>query len=132
MASEFAHLHVHSEYSLLDGAAHLRDLVASAARLGMSSLALTDHGVMYGLVEFYRLCKEHGVHPVLGCEVYVATRSRFDKTPHVDSSQHHLLLLAENDTGYRTSSSWSPGLTWRVSTTSPGWTGNCWRSLARG
>ena len=101
MAPEFVHLHVHSEYSLLDGAARLKDLVKSAAALGMTSLALTDHGVMYGVVDFYRLCKEYGVHPIVGCEVYVATRGRFDKTPHVDSSQYHLLLLAENDTGYK-------------------------------
>ena len=101
MAPDFVHLHVHSEYSLLDGAARLKDLVKSAAALGMSSLALTDHGVMYGVVEFYKLCREHGVRPILGCEVYVATRGRLDKTPHVDSSQHHLLLLAENEAGYR-------------------------------
>lgn len=101
MAPEFVHLHVHSEYSLLDGAARLKDLVKSAAALGMTSLALTDHGVMYGVVEFYRLCKEYGVHPIVGCEAYVATRGRLDKTPHVDSSQYHLLLLAENDTGYK-------------------------------
>ncbi len=100
MAPEFVHLHVHSEYSLLDGAARLKDLVRSTAALGMTSLALTDHGVMYGVVEFYKLCKEHGIHPILGCEAYVATRGRLDKTPHVDSSQHHLLLLAENEVGY--------------------------------
>lgn len=101
MAPEFVHLHVHSEYSLLDGAARLKDLVASAARMGMPSLALTDHGVMYGVVDFYKLCQEQGIHPVVGCEVYVATRGRLNKTPHVDSSQYHLLLLAENDAGYR-------------------------------
>ena len=101
MAVDFVHLHVHSEYSLLDGAARLKDLVNNAAALGMTSLALTDHGVMYGVVNFYKLCKQHGVHPILGCEAYVATRGRLDKTPHVDSSQHHLLLLAENEVGYR-------------------------------
>ena len=97
MAPDFVHLHVHSEYSLLDGAARLKDLVKNAAALGMTSLALTDHGVMYGVVDFYKLCKQHGIHPILGCEAYVATRGRLDKTPHVDSSQHHLLLLAENE-----------------------------------
>jgi DNA polymerase-3 subunit alpha len=100
-APDFVHLHVHSEYSLLDGAARLKDLVGNAAAQGMTSLALTDHGVMYGVVDFYKLCKQHGIHPILGCEVYVATRGRLDKTPHVDSSQHHLLLLAENETGYK-------------------------------
>lgn len=94
-------MHVHSEYSLLDGAARLKDLVKSAAAMGMTSLALTDHGVMYGVVDFYKLCKEYGIHPILGCEVYVATRGRLDKTPHVDSSQYHLLLLAENEAGYK-------------------------------
>jgi DNA polymerase-3 subunit alpha len=101
MTPEFVHLHVHSEYSLLDGAARLRDLVKSAAALGMSSLALTDHGVMYGVVDFYKLCKEYGIHPIIGCEAYMAMRGRLDKTPHVDSSQYHLVLLAENDTGYK-------------------------------
>ncbi len=101
MNQDFVHLHNHSEYSLLDGAARLKDLVKTAAALGMSSLALTDHGVMYGVVEFYRLCKEYGVHPIIGCEAYVAMRGRFDRTPHVDSSQYHLLLLAENETGYK-------------------------------
>ena len=86
MATDFVHLHVHSEYSLLDGAARLKDLVKSAAALGMTSLALTDHGVMYGVVDFYKLCKEHGIRPILGCEVYVATRRRSTRrlmwTPH--------------------------------------------------
>lgn len=101
MAADFVHLHVHSEYSLLDGAARLKELVKTAAEMGMPALALTDHGVMYGVIDFYRLAKQYGVHPVLGCECYVATRSRFDKVPHVDDSQYHLVLLAENETGYR-------------------------------
>lgn len=101
MSVNFVHLHVHSEYSLLDGAARLKDLVKTAAQMGMESLALTDHGVMYGVVDFYRLAKKNGIHPVIGCEVYVAPRNRFDKVPHVDSSPHHLLLLAENEEGYK-------------------------------
>jgi len=101
MAQDFVHLHVHSEYSLLDGASRLKDLVRTAAELGMTSLAITDHGVMYGVIDFYRLAKQHGIHPVLGCEVYVAPRSRFDRSPHVDDSPHHLLLLAENEKGYK-------------------------------
>jgi DNA polymerase-3 subunit alpha len=101
MATDFVHLHVHSEYSLLDGAARLKDLVKNAAALGMTSLALTDHGVMYGVVDFYKLCKQQGIRPILGCEVYVAPRGRQGRTPHVDSTQHHLLLLAENQTGYK-------------------------------
>lgn len=98
---DFVHLHVHSEYSLLDGASRLKDLVRTAAELGMTSLAITDHGVMYGVIDFYRLAKQHGIHPVLGCEVYVAPRSRFERTPHVDDSPHHLVLLAENEQGYK-------------------------------
>ncbi|MGB9791610.1 MAG: DNA polymerase III subunit alpha [Thermacetogeniaceae bacterium] len=98
---DFAHLHVHTEYSLLDGAARLKELVKATAELGMSSLAITDHGVMYGVIDFYRLAKEHGIHPVLGCEVYVAPRSRFDRTPHIDDSPYHLVLLAESEEGYK-------------------------------
>ena len=75
----FTHLHVHTEYSLLDGAAKIGHLVERAAELGMESLAITDHGVMYGAVEFYKACKAAGIKPIIGCEVYVAPRSRFDK-----------------------------------------------------
>lgn len=101
MSADFVHLHVHSDYSLLDGASRLRDLVQKAAELGMPSLALTDHGVMYGVIDFYKLAKKAGIHPVLGCEVYVAPRSRHDRTAHVDDSPYHLVLLAENEQGYK-------------------------------
>ncbi|KUK36541.1 MAG: DNA polymerase III subunit alpha [Thermacetogenium phaeum] len=101
MSANFVHLHVHSEYSLLDGASRLRDLVERAAELEMPALALTDHGVMYGVIDFYKLAKNAGLHPVLGCEVYVAPRSRHDRNPHVDDSPHHLVLLAENERGYK-------------------------------
>lgn len=97
----FVHLHVHSEYSLLDGAGRLEELVEAAVSLGMPALALTDHGVMYGVVDFYKAAKSRGLKPILGCEVYVAPRSRFDKEPHRDDFQYHLVLLAENETGYR-------------------------------
>lgn len=97
----FVHLHVHSEYSLLDGAARLEELVEAAASLGMPALALTDHGVMYGVVDFYKAAKARGIKPILGCEVYVAPRSRFDREPHRDNFQYHLVLLAENEVGYR-------------------------------
>ena len=75
----FTHLHVHTEYSLLDGAARIKDVVARAKELGMDSLAITDHGVMFGVIEFYRACKSAGIKPIIGCEVYTAARSRFDK-----------------------------------------------------
>ena len=77
--SKFVHLHIHSEFSLLDGANRIKDLPARAKELGMDSIALTDHGVMFGVVDFYKECKKQGVKPIIGCEVYVAPRTRFDK-----------------------------------------------------
>ncbi|WP_334110136.1 PHP domain-containing protein, partial [Thermodesulfitimonas autotrophica] len=97
----FVHLHVHTEYSLLDGAARIRDVVKRAKELGMPALAITDHGAMYGVVEFYKACLKEEIKPVLGCEVYVAPRSMADRTPKVDDNLYHLVLLAENETGYR-------------------------------
>ncbi|AJY75988.1 DNA polymerase III subunit alpha [Paenibacillus beijingensis] len=97
----FVHLHVHSEYSLLDGAARIRDLTARAAELGMGALALTDHGVMYGAVPFYKSCLEHGIKPIIGCEMYFTSASRFDKGTRKDNPIYHLLLLAKNERGYR-------------------------------
>jgi len=97
----FVHLHVHTEYSLLDGAARIKHAVKKAARLGMPALAITDHGVMFGVVDFYKACLKEGIKPVLGCEVYVAPRTMADKSPRVDDSPFHLVLLAENEEGYR-------------------------------
>ncbi|MCG8401278.1 MAG: DNA polymerase III subunit alpha [Firmicutes bacterium] len=99
--NNFVHLHVHTEYSLLDGAARIKKVVEAAAGMGMQSLAITDHGVMYGAVDFYKACKKQNIKPVLGCEVYVAPRTRHQRTPKVDDNLYHLVLLAENDTGYR-------------------------------
>ncbi len=99
--SGFAHLHVHTEYSLLDGAARIKQLVKQARQMGMTSLAITDHGVMHGVVEFYQEAVKHDLQPVIGCEVYVAPRSRFEKQPGKDDYQYHLVLLAENNRGYR-------------------------------
>jgi DNA polymerase-3 subunit alpha len=96
----FTHLHLHSEYSLLDGAARIKGAVASAKAMGMPALAITDHGVMYGVVDFYKACLKAEIKPVLGCEVYVAPRSMSDRVPRVDDSYYHLVLLAENDEGY--------------------------------
>lgn len=98
---EFVHLHLHSEYSLLDGACRIPQLVERAAELGFKSLAITDHGAMYGVIDFYKACKKAGIKPILGCEVYTARRSHADKDPRLDAEQGHLILLAENDTGYR-------------------------------
>ncbi len=99
--SEFVHLHVHSEYSLLDGAARIKDLAKRAAELGFKALALTDHGVMYGVVAFYQACKEHGIKPIIGLEAYVAPRDMRDKQGKADREYAHLILLAKNETGYR-------------------------------
>ena len=98
----FAHLHVHTEYSLLDGSNKIKECVARVKELGMDSVAITDHGVMFGVIDFYRAAKAAGIKPVLGCEVYVAPGSRFDKEAvgNGDDRYYHLVLLAENDTGY--------------------------------
>ncbi len=96
----FAHLHVHTEYSLLDGACRISRVVARAKELGQTALAVTDHGVMYGVIDFYRECKKQGIKPIIGCEVYVAPRSRFDKTFELDKEYYHLILLCENEVGY--------------------------------
>ena len=101
MAANFVHLHVHSEYSLLDGACRVTELARRAAELEMPAVALTDHGVMYGAVDFYQACRKAGVRPILGCEVYVAARTRFDREVSADRDSAHLTLLAENLTGYR-------------------------------
>jgi len=98
--SDFVHLHVHSHYSLLDGLGKVPDILIRAEELGMKSVALTDHGVMYGIIEFYKAAKKAGIKPILGCEVYVAPRTMADKTPKIDSSPYHLVLLAKNTEGY--------------------------------
>ena len=97
----FSHLHVHTEYSLLDGSNKIKEYVKRVKELGMNSAAITDHGVMYGVIDFYRAAKEAGINPVIGCEVYVAPNSRFDKElTGGEDRYHHLVLLAENNTGY--------------------------------
>ena len=97
----FCHLHVHTEYSLLDGVCRIDKLADRLQELGQSAIAITDHGNMYGVIDFYRACKKAGIHPVIGCEVYVAPRTRFDKDHALDSESRHLVLLCENETGYR-------------------------------
>ena len=97
----FTHLHVHSEYSLLDGACRLRDLIARVKELGQTSVAITDHGVMYGAINFYKEAIRAGVKPIIGCEVYVAARSRLDMDHELDAERYHLVLLCKNETGYK-------------------------------
>lgn len=112
--SGFVHLHVHSEYSLLDGACRISRLLDTAKALGQEAVAITDHGVMYGCIEFYKEAKKKGIKPIIGCEVYVAPRTRFDKVREFDSESRHLVLLCKNETGYRNltylvSSAWTEG-----------------------
>ena len=97
----FTHLHVHTEFSLLDGACRIKELAKRVKSLGQDSVAITDHGVMFGVIDFYRACKAEGIKPVIGCEVYVAPRTRFDRVHELDADSHHLVLLCRNEVGYR-------------------------------
>jgi len=115
MSQEFVHLHVHSEYSMLDGASRIKDLIKTAKELGMPGIAITDHGVMYANLQLSKLAREAGLNPILGCEVYVAPRSRFQKEVGVDKDYFHLVLLAKNLKGYQNliklvSRAWTEGL----------------------
>lgn len=98
---DFVHLHVHTEYSLLDGACRIKGLVSRVKEIGQKAVAITDHGVMYGCVDFWNECVENGIKPIIGCEVYVAPRSRFDKQTREDLSPYHLILLCRNNEGYK-------------------------------
>jgi len=97
----FVHLHTHSHYSLLDGLSKIDGLVAKAKEYGMPALALTDHGVMYGLIEFYQKAKKAGIKPILGVETYVARNGHTNKRPRIDDSPYHLVLLAKDNIGYK-------------------------------
>src|SRR5919199_497548 len=97
---QFVHLHNHTEYSLLDGASRIGAMVKRAAELEMPAIALTDHGVMYGAIHFYKACRRAGIKPIIGCEVYVAPRSRLQREGRADRDPHHLTLLASDATGY--------------------------------
>ena len=101
--SDFVHLHLHTQFSLLDGALRLKQLFKRAVEYKMPAIAMTDHGNMFGAVDFYTQAKEHGVKPVIGCEVYIAPKSRFDKTviKGVQDASYHLILLAKNSKGYK-------------------------------
>ena len=98
---DFVHLHIHSEFSLLDGANRIKDLPVRAKELGMKAMAITDHGVMYGAIDFYKACKKEGIKPIIGCECYVAKNSRLNKEPGIDNTYSHLILLAKNNEGYK-------------------------------
>ena len=97
----FTHLHLHTEFSLLDGACRIKELAKRVKALGQDSVAITDHGTMYGVIDFYRTCKAEGIKPIIGCEVYVAPRTRFDRMHELDGNASHLVLLCRNETGYR-------------------------------
>ena len=96
----FAHLHVHTEYSLLDGACRISGIMERVKELGQSAVAITDHGVMYGCIDFFKAAKAAGVKPIIGCEVYVARRGMQDRVHGIDNDPYHLVLLCENRTGY--------------------------------
>ncbi len=101
MNAGFVHLHNHTEYSLLDGACRIKDMVARTVELGMPACAITDHGVLYGVIDFYRAALKQGIKPIIGCEVYVAPRSRLDKEARIDDNMYHLVLLCQNQQGYQ-------------------------------
>ena len=100
-SEDFVHLHVHTEYSLLDGACRIDRLMDHLKSIGQKAVAITDHGVMFGCVEFYKAAKKAGIKPIIGCEVYVAPRTRFDMIHKIDSTPYHLILLCKNDIGYK-------------------------------
>ena len=130
---KFAHLHVHTEYSLLDGSNKIKEYVARVKELGMDSAAITDHGVMFGVIDFYRAAKAEGIKPILGCEVYVAPQSRFDKEVGTrEDRYYHLVLLAENNKGYENLTKIVSKAFVKVIITSPVWIMNCWSSIMRG
>ncbi len=101
MKSKFAHLHLHTQYSLLDGFVRIENLVKQVKKLGMDSVAITDHGAMFGVPAFYDACKKEGIKPIIGCEVYVARRGMQSKEGKQDTEPYHLILLAENNKGYQ-------------------------------
>lgn len=101
LQGKFVHLHVHSEFSLLDGANRIKDLPVRAKELGMDAMAITDHGVMFGAIDFYKACKANGIKPIIGCEVYVAPRRMADRDPSIDNRYNHLILLAKDNNGYK-------------------------------
>ena len=110
----FTHLHIHTEYSILDGACRIKPLIKHVKELGQSAIAITDHGVMHGCIDFYKACKAEGIKPIIGCEVYVAPRTRFDKVHGLDNQRYHLVLLAKNYNGYKNliklvSAAWTEG-----------------------
>ena len=127
---DFVHLHIHTEYSLLDGACRIDQLMDRVKECGQTAIACTDHGVMYGCVQFYKAAKKAGIKPIIGCEVYVATRTRFDKVNKIDGN-NHLILLCKNETGYKTLPSWFLPPLLRASTPSRVWISSCWSNTTK-
>ena len=132
---DFVHLHIHTEYSLLDGACRIDQLMDRVKECGQTAIACTDHGVMYGCVQFYKAAKKAGIKPIIGCEVYVATRTRFDKVNKIDGN-NHLILLCKNETGYKNlakamAQSWPVPPLSRASTPSRVWISSCWSNTTK-
>ena len=110
----FTHLHLHTEYSLLDGACRIEKLLDKEKEMGQTSVAITDHGVMYGVIDFYKAAKARGIKPIIGCEIYIAKRGMTDKVHGIDNENRHLVLLCKNEVGYRNlvaivSKAWTDG-----------------------
>ena len=144
MGDSFTHLHVHTEYSMLDGAARIDDVVGAAAADGQPALGITDHGNMYGVLDFYKECREQGIKPVIGSELYMAHESRYERPSRrgrMDDGggdaeggaklYYHLTALAETDEGYQNLIQLSSEAFLTATTTSPRRTSTCWRSTAR-
>jgi len=120
MSSNFVHLHVHTEYSLLDGLSKIKRLVSRVKELGMPAVAITDHGAMYGAIDFYKTCKSEGVKPIIGIEAYVVSGDHSKKAGRGDAENNHLVLLAQDLTGYRNLMQLPQSLICRVITIAPG------------
>ena len=127
---DFVHLHIHTEYSLLDGACRIDQLMDRVKECGQTAIACTDHGVMYGCVQFYKAAKKAGIKPIIGCEVYVATRTRFDKVNKIDGN-NHLILLCKNETGYKNLAKLVSAAFIEASTPSRVWISNCWSNTTK-
>jgi DNA polymerase III alpha subunit len=128
----FAHLHVHTEYSLLDGFSNIKKLVKRVKELGMPAVAITDHGTMFGVIDFYNAAKKEGIKPIIGVEAYMAARGMTDRDSKLDRSSFHLLLLAENESATKTCSRFPPQHSWMASTITPASTMTFWRPTPKG
>lgn len=129
--SDYVHLHNHTHHSLLDGLTKVDELVDRVKELGMHACAITDHGTMSGVIEFYKAAKKAGIKPIVGIEAYVAARSRFDRDPSKDKARYHLTLLAMNEQGYKNLMQLSTKANLEGMYYKPGWITTCWRNITK-